>query len=79
MTSNENEIRLSPKCVKNQICFYAIPDVWALKITEKGLVFNREYYPNSKPEDFAIAFIEILEKCFTVNFTKKAHPYEKVE
>jgi hypothetical protein len=44
---------------------------WAIKITNEGVKFNREHYPNSKPEDFAQFFIDILEMNYDIKFIKK--------
>lgn len=58
--------------------FYADSDNWFLKINrDQGIVFNREKYPNSTPDDFAKAFMDILEKEFTVKFEKKNPPYDR--
>lgn len=44
---------------------------WLIELSEKGFKFNREAYPNWKPDDFAMAIIELLENSFDVKFTKK--------
>lgn len=46
-------------------------DVWAIRITNKGIFFNKEIFPESGPDDFANFFIRILEKQYDVKFTKK--------
>lgn len=44
---------------------------WVVRITEKGIEFNREAFPDHKPDDFAKEFMEIIEKGFAVKFEKK--------
>mgnify|MGYP001599690657 FL=1 len=62
------------KPIKNQIIFNADVDgSWVMKLTDKGIFFNRDRYPDSDPDDFAQAVIKILEKEFTVKFDRK-HP-----
>lgn len=61
---------LVPTPVKSEIIFQPEKNKWALKITGDGVVFNRECYPNSTPDDFAKCFIELLEKFYTVKFYK---------
>lgn len=55
----------------SEILFCPDKDKWAIKITKDGIFFNREMYPESGPDDFAICFIELLEKSFTVTFEKR--------
>lgn len=50
---------------------------WVMKLTKEGIFFNREAYPNAKPDDFAEAVIKILENEFTVKFEKNEPPYNK--
>lgn len=71
----DNELTATVKEPESEICFNADTDLWALKITRNGIFFNREIFPNSLPDDFALAFIEILEKQFTVKFERKSPPY----
>lgn len=49
---------------------------WFIRITENGIKFNRDKFPDSKPDDFAKAFMEILENNFSVKFTKKLEDKE---
>ncbi len=63
----------------SQICFCPNPNKWCMKITSDGIIFNREEYPNSKPDDFAQAVIDILEKAFTVKFERKQPPYDRID
>lgn len=46
-------------------------NTWLIEITAEGIKFNREFFPDTNPDEFAKAFIEILEKNFEVSFTKK--------
>ena len=49
---------------------------WVMKIVkDKGILFNRESYPDAKPDDFALAVIKILENNFSVTFERKSPPY----
>ena len=60
------------KPVHSAISF--IPDAdkpWIIKISQEGIKFNREDYPNVAPDEFARAFCEILERCYDVSFTRK--------
>lgn len=68
---------LVPIPVKSEIIFKPEKDKWALKITEQGVLFNRECYPNSTPDDFAKLFIDLLEKFYTIKFYKKEPPYDR--
>ena len=65
--------------IKSEIIFNADADdgSWVMKLTDKGIFFNRDRYPNVQPDDFAQAVIEILEKNFTVKFERKEPPYDK--
>ncbi len=61
-----------------EIIFCADAGKWVMKIVkDKGILFNRDQYPNSKPDDFALAVIEILEKHFSVTFERKEPTYDK--
>lgn len=51
--------------------FMADEGIWLLEITNEGIKFNREYYPNAMPDNFAQAFIDILEMNYDVHFTKR--------
>lgn len=60
--------------VKNEIGFWPNGNdaPWIMKLSEKGgIEFNRESYPNSSPDDFADAVIQILEKELNVKIGKK--------
>ena len=58
--------------VPNEICFNVDADTWLMKLSkEKGILFNREGYPHAKPDDFAQAVIDILEKSFNITFARK--------
>lgn len=57
---------------KSKIIFCSEDGEWVMKITHgQGIVFNRERWPDGTPDDFAIAVIEILEKCFKLKFDWK--------
>lgn len=59
------------KPVKPEILACVDNDKWILKINPDGIFFNHDDYPNALPNDFAKAFIEILEKEYVVTFTKR--------
>ncbi len=44
---------------------------WIIEISKDGFKFNREDYPNALADDFARAFVEILEKRFVVTMEKR--------
>jgi hypothetical protein len=44
---------------------------WVFRLSEKGIEFNREAFPDHKPEDFAREFMEIIENSYNVKFEKK--------
>lgn len=52
-------------------------DNWVMKITRDKIIFNRERFPNDDPDDFALAVIDILEKCYRVKFEKTEPPYDR--
>lgn len=54
----------------NEIGFYIL-DKWCIKITDEGIKFNRKDFSNFTEDEFADTILDILEKNFTVNFTKK--------
>lgn len=60
-----------PAPVNREIVFNADKGIWAIKISKDGIKFNREIYPESTPDDFALCFINILEKNFDVQFIPK--------
>lgn len=55
---------------ESTIIFNAEANEWVMKLTPRGIFFNRDRYPNAMPDDFANAVIEILEKNFLVKFEK---------
>ena len=64
--------------VLSQIIFSDGPYGWVMKITNhEGILFNREKYPDAKPDDFALAVIEILENQFMVKFERAMPPYDR--
>lgn len=71
---NDDEICTSMPDIptpKNEIAFYPIQDGWAVKITPHGVILNKEFYADWKPDDFVKCFIDILEKNFTIKFYEK--------
>jgi hypothetical protein len=61
------------KEVKSEFVFHNGPpeNTWIIKISREGISFNHEAFPNCTSDDFAKAFVEILEKNYTVSFTEK--------
>ena len=49
---------------------FSTEDVWVMRISEKGIEFNREERPNWTVNDFARAVCCVLEKNFNVTFTE---------
>ena len=47
------------------------PNGWLISISNDGFKFNREAYPNALADDFARAFVEIMERQFVVTFKKR--------
>lgn len=71
---DEVMISIPPELLKplhREIVFSPNKDNWALKISENGMVFNREIFPNHTPDDFAKDFIDILEQHFNIKFYSK--------
>jgi len=69
---NTNKIKHPPP----NYTFLSDSNTWCVKINEDGIFFNHEKFPNATPESFAQAFIDILEKNFSVTFTKKMNNYD---
>lgn len=44
---------------------------WFLEMSDRGIKFNHEDFPESKPDDFARAFMELMEKEYAIKFIKK--------
>jgi putative NADH-flavin reductase len=57
--------------VQPEFIFQTNKENWCIKIRKDGIQFNKKYYSDSSPDDFAKAFIEILEKNYTVKFEKR--------
>lgn len=54
-----------------EMCFFpGNGNPWVMKITQEGIKFNKNDYPNSTPDDFSQAIIYILEKRFNIKFTR---------
>jgi len=71
--SEESEIFCNMENFKESEIFFNVDaGKWVMKLTKSGIVFNREIYPDSSPDDFAKVFIDILEKEYIVKFEKKA-------
>lgn len=71
---NEKEIKTTQKTFPpNVIAFYSGPpeNNWIIEISKDGFKFNREAYPDACADDFAAAFIEIMELKFDITFNKK--------
>jgi hypothetical protein len=62
------------KEASNEISFHASQDEgdWVMKVDEQGILFNREVYSDSSPDEFAKAVIKILENEYTVRFEPKS-------
>jgi len=66
------------KPINSEIIFNAdIEGSWVMKLTSKGIFFNRDKFPDAKPDDFALAVIKILEKEFSVKFERNSPPYNR--
>lgn len=63
--------------MESEILFCCDNQKWVMKLTKKGVFFNREDFPNASASSFAQAIVEILEKEFSVTFHKKIPPYDK--
>lgn len=69
---------MTDKCIKREINFYADGDgSWVMKLTSEGIFFNKDRYPDAKPDAFAEAVIKILEKQYKVRFEKNNPPYDR--
>lgn len=42
--------------------------IWLIEISKTGIKFNREAFPDSTPDDFAEAFMRILENNIPMKF-----------
>lgn len=54
-----------------QLIFNNDKNSWVMKITQEGIIFNRESFPYVNADGFAKSVIEILESCYEVRFTEK--------
>ncbi len=69
MATLPSTLELSQKTVvKSEIVCTLEGSEWCIKINKEGIFFNKDLYPNFTANDFALAFILILEKQFTVTF-----------
>ena len=71
MENDKNEMDISKYPASREIIFGDQKGSWFMKITKEGFKFNRERFPHAEIDDFAKAFMELLEKSFDVKFTKK--------
>ncbi|MCK5021604.1 MAG: hypothetical protein KAS32_31640 [Candidatus Peribacteraceae bacterium] len=69
MTDELVDVKLNAN--PGQIEFKPNENDWAIRIRKDGIFFNREFYNESTVDDFALAFMELLEKGFDVTFTKR--------
>ena len=44
---------------------------WFFRISKEGIFFNKEAYPDFIADDFAKAFVDILEKSYDLKFEKR--------
>ncbi len=51
--------------------FHSCKGNWIIEISEEGIRFNHQDFPNVDAEGFAKAFCDILEKNYDVHFTKR--------
>jgi hypothetical protein len=69
-------IKINPTPVCLKIC---LNNTWIVEFSEKdGIKFNREDFPDWKPDDFANEFIQIFEKRFNIKFIKYESDQEKI-
>jgi len=74
------EIQIKSHELASQIIFKSDANTWVMKIIkDQGVFFNREAFPNTKPDEFAQAVIEILERSYSVKFERKNPPYDRHE
>ncbi len=68
-------INVEPVEVKPTFTILFITDndkPWIMKLSkENGIMFNREAYPDSPPDEFALAVIQILENTYDVTFNRR--------
>lgn len=69
------------KIITNEIIFNPhVTKSWLMKLSDKGLEFNRKDYPNLDADGFAKEVMEILEKMYVESFTiKKENKMEKTK
>lgn len=61
------------KIEKPEIIVCVDSDKWIIKIGRDGFKFNRIDYPDALPDDFAKAFVDILEKQFDVTMENRIY------
>lgn len=59
------------KCENPEISIWVDTDKWIIKIGRDGFKFNHEEYPNALADDFAEAFVTILERNYDVTMEKR--------
>jgi hypothetical protein len=67
----EEVIKIDPQDGDNKIIVNVEPGKWIIEISPDGFKFNREEYPDALVDDFARAFIQILEMNFDVTMEKR--------
>ncbi len=60
----------------SQIIAQVDTDKWIFEVSKNGFRFNHEGYPNALPDDFAKAFVDILEKQYVVTMEKRSNKTE---
>ncbi len=63
--------RLDRSNMNSEICFSPNGVDWAFKVTNKGIIFNKEKFPFTTADEFAKAFVDILEMQYEVKFEKR--------
>lgn len=70
--SDENKVNLTRETASDsKIICNVDPGKWIIKISKDGFKFNHEEYPNAIADDFAKAFVQILEKQYVVTMEKR--------
>lgn len=59
----DSQITLNLDNIEDSEIIFQLDHTWVLKLTGKGIEFNREAFPEWEPDDFAEKFIEIIDKC----------------
>ena len=53
--------------------YFCIPgnDSWIMKLTDRGVFFNRDQFAKASPDDFAQSVVDILESDYDVTIKRK--------